>query len=136
MAQAALQGKSQLSNSNIRSRSRSCSGAGQDCGSATITRSPGNTSLRSTTGEQALRRDFRKKFNRDPASYAAMGLRRHHAARFSVAGEGDLKKQEAFRAALSKANFRACADRQAETTTTSRSRTPTLAWSTRMPTAA
>jgi len=50
---------------------------------------------------------FRKKFNRDPASYAAMAYDAIMLLDSAVREvKGDLKNQEAFRAALLKANFK------------------------------
>ena len=51
---------------------------------------------------------FRKKFNRDPASYAAMAYDATMLLDSAVREvKGNLKNQEAFRAALKKANFKA-----------------------------
>jgi branched-chain amino acid transport system substrate-binding protein len=51
---------------------------------------------------------FRKKFNRDPASYAAMAYDATMLLDSAVREvKGNLKDQEAFRAALKKANFKA-----------------------------
>jgi branched-chain amino acid transport system substrate-binding protein len=77
---------------------------------------------------------FRAKFNRDPASYAAMqydAMMLLDSALREV--RGNLKNQEAFRG---KPTSRACAVRSSSTTTSSRSRTPTPGWWTSGPTAA